>query len=232
MRPTGSCERGQSLPSDPELIRAALEGDRRAIDDLVDRLTPVVQARVARLLLSRAGARGLDVRAQVEDLTQEVFLSLFDDDGRVLASWDPERGLSLENFVGLVAHRQTVSLLRSGVTSPFTEDATEERELLQLVDATADGALEQRMASRETLLMVLDQLQLSLAPRSLDLFERLFLKEESVESISASTGLSRDAVYAWRSRLGKLARKAAKKAIAEHQSPSGQRADARTTRGM
>ena len=54
-----------------------------------------------------AGARklisaGRDIRQEVEDLSQEVFLQLFAEGGRVLATWQPERGLTLLNFVGLV----------------------------------------------------------------------------------------------------------------------------------
>ena len=83
-------------------------------------LTPVIQARVARTLLAHRSrlAGGRDVRQEVEDLSQDVFLALFDRDGHVLRSWEPERGLSLENFVGLVAERQVLSFLRSAGAIP------------------------------------------------------------------------------------------------------------------
>jgi RNA polymerase sigma-70 factor (ECF subfamily) len=82
------------VAGDQDLLRAALTGDRASTVALVDKLTPVVQARVARVLLVQGGAAGRDIRRQVEDLTQEVFLSLFDDDGRVLRSWRAELGPS------------------------------------------------------------------------------------------------------------------------------------------
>jgi RNA polymerase sigma-70 factor (ECF subfamily) len=50
----------------------------------------------------------------VEDLSQEVFLTLFSRDAHVLRSWQAERGSSLESFVGLVAERQVLSFLRGG----------------------------------------------------------------------------------------------------------------------
>lgn len=196
-------------PPESVLIAAAIAGDRAAVDELVARLSPVIQARVARLLLARGAGR--DLRVQVEDMTQEVFLSLFEDDARVLRSWNPERGLSLENFVGLVARRQAISILRTGAASPFTEDATEETELLRLADGGGDAGLEERVASREAMLRIYDHLQMALSPRSLELWQRLYIDEESVESVMATTGLSADAVYAWRSRLGKLARGVAEK---------------------
>jgi DNA-directed RNA polymerase specialized sigma24 family protein len=220
------------VSSDEELIRQALAGDRPAIDRLVDRLTPIVQARIARLLLARARATGRDMRAQVEDMSQEVFLSLFDHDGRVLRAWDRQRGLSLENFVGFVAHRQAISILRNGATCPFTEEATEQRALLELVDETAPAQLEQDIAARETLLLLLDQLRLSLSPRSLEMFERLFVLEESVESLRATTGLSAAAVHTWRSRLGKLARAAGKTLFGQEETWSAVAAAPRRSRGM
>src|SRR4051812_50171744 len=89
-----------------DLVRRALAGDPASLDRLVEVLTPVVQARVARTLLANrhrlAGRRV--VRQEVEDLSQEVFLALFDRDARVLRAWRPERG-SLESFVGRIAER-------------------------------------------------------------------------------------------------------------------------------
>ena len=42
-------------------------------------------------------------------MTQAVFLSLFEDDGKALRAWDPDRGSPLESFVSLLAHRQVIS---------------------------------------------------------------------------------------------------------------------------
>src|SRR5262245_1194983 len=106
--------------TDRARIEAALAGDEGAVRQLVDELGPVIQARVARALLRRASGRS--VRQEVEDLTQEVFASLFEDDGRILRAWDETRGLSLKNFVGLVAGRQATSILRSGRTTPWRDD--------------------------------------------------------------------------------------------------------------
>src|SRR5215831_17740303 len=128
------------------LVREALTGDQAALTRLVALLTPVIQARVARTLLAhrpRLGG-GRDVRQEVEDLTQEVFLSLFVKDGQVLRSWEAGRGLSLQNFVGLVSERQVVSLLRSGKRNPWKEEPSPAEEL----DAAAeDGGPEEVTAS-------------------------------------------------------------------------------------
>lgn len=97
------------------LVRRALTGDQTALSRLVGALVPVINARVARTLTRRSLlVSGRDLRQEVEDQSQEVFLALFSRDAHILRSWQAERGLSLENFVGLVAERQMLSFLRSG----------------------------------------------------------------------------------------------------------------------
>ena len=187
------------------LVAGALAGERLAVARLVATLTPVVQARVARTLLSRRFTRGAgrDVRPEVEDLSQDVFLALFASDGRVLRSWAAERGLSLENFVGLVSERHVVSFLRSGRRNPWKEEPTAGEDLDVRVD---EPDPEEVAASRQQLRLLLDRLRESLSPLGMHLFQLLFVQELSLQEAMAVSGLSADAVYAWRSRLRRLAR--------------------------
>ncbi len=195
---------------DATLVEKALAGDARAVRSLVDRLTPVIQARVARGLLRRsASAAGRDVRQEVEDLAQEVFVALFAQGGRVLRTWSPSKGLSLRNFVGLVAERQTASILRSGKRSPWTEDPTESPDLDRA--GGTDQETERRVISRDLLATVVGLLRTELSPKGLHLFELLMLEQRTVADVCAATGMKTDAVYAWRSRLAKRVRQIAKK---------------------
>lgn len=188
-------------------LEAALAGDGGAVERIVALLTPVIQARVARCLLlyRRGGAAGRDVRQEIGDLAQEVFLLLFSQDGKVLRSWRPERGLSFENFVGLVAERQTVSFLRSGKRSPWKEDPTLSEELD--AEPAREAEPELAAASRDQLRRLFVRLKEELTPLGRQLFDLLFLQELDVGEVGQRTGLSADAVYAWRSRLRKLARR-------------------------
>ncbi len=187
-----------------EELARALAGDEPALTALVDTLTPVIQARVARrLLLGQAGrARSRDIRQEVEDLAQEIFLVLFADGARVLRNWNPEMGLSLANFVGIVAERQVLSILRSGKRSPWKEDPTLTEELDG--EAPASGP-EDVAASREELRLLLRRLHEELSPLGRQLFEMIFVHEFGVSEVVARTGMSSAAVYAWRSRLRRLA---------------------------
>lgn len=193
------------LADEQEGLRRALSGDEAARNRLALALLPVIQARVARSLLRwrLPAGRGRSVRQEVEDLSQDVLLLLFADGGKVLRTWQPERGLALSQFVGLVAERRTVSSLRSGRRSPWKEDPTLPEEL----DREApDRGPEEVVASREELRFVLRRLAEELTPLGRQLFDLLFLQELPLPEIVARTALSADAVYAWRSRLRKLAR--------------------------
>ena len=192
-----------------DLVQRALAGDQAALERLVARLTPVIQARVARTLRDYRSllAGGRDLRQEVEDLTQEVFLELFRRDAHVLRSWQAERGLSLENFVGLMAERRVISFLRSGKRNPRKEDPSFAADELEAVAVTVDDDPEKVTASREQLALLLDRLREEVSPQGWQIFDLLYIQELSQPEAKAATGLSDDAIYAWRSRLRRLAQK-------------------------
>jgi RNA polymerase sigma factor (sigma-70 family) len=189
------------------LVKRALDGEPAAQNELVALLTPVIQVRVARTLLARLSflAGGRSVREVVKDLTQDVWVALIDRDWRVLRSWRPERGLSLANFVGLVAERQVLSFLRSGRRNPLKEEplfTDEELETLSL-----DPGPEEILANREQLALLLDRLREDQSLQAVQLFDLLYVQELSPAEVQAVTGLSAAAVYQWRSRLRREAQR-------------------------
>ena len=188
---------------DPARIRDALAGSPDAIDDLMRAATPVIQARVARALLRRPEARGRDIRQEVADFTQDVFVTLFSSDAKALRAWDPQRGLSFANFVGLLAQRRVSSLLRARHGSRWHEelhtDSAHEASVAQ-PGPDADAG------SRELLRRVLEELEATLSPRGMELFQRLYVAQDAVEDVCRQTGLSANAVHQWRRRLGIAAR--------------------------
>ena len=196
--------------SDVELLALALSGERSATESLVAKLAPVVQARVG-LALSRRlkQARGRNLKQYVEDLVQEVFVALFEQDGRILRNWNPDRGLSLKSFVGLVAEREVGMLLRTSKRNPFTEDPCDAIDLEIGADANdLDRRVlpESEAESNELLDLLLDELERRLSPQGLFVFKILFVEECSNEEAAALSGLSLDALYAWKSRISRLAR--------------------------
>ena len=205
--------------AEKKLIQRALAGETRAVRDMVALLTPVIQVRAARALTSRAQLSGRSIRQEVEDMTQEVFAALFDQDGRALRAWDPDRGLSFKNFVGLLAQRQVASIMRSGKRSPWREDPADNDIVASLPQAEPGPEL--RALSRQLLVSLLERLRERLSPRGLELFERLIVQQEPIAELSRRTGMSAEALYAWRSRLLRQARQLAAEIETEMQVESG-----------
>lgn len=187
-------------------IELALAGDRAAADHLVRALTPVIQRSVAYglLLWHHGAAASRNIPQEVADLTQEILLHLFVDDGKVLRRWKPERGLSLERFVGFVARRQTLAFLRNGKRSPWKEIPTPPEDLDQV---DRESSPEAAASSRQQLEHLLAQLKEELSPLGWHLFDLLYLRELSVDEVVEQTDLSSDAVYKWRSRLSHRVRR-------------------------
>jgi RNA polymerase sigma-70 factor (ECF subfamily) len=183
---------------DLELVNAALARDPTACRALIAQLAPVVRQRVAKMLLCSAGRSGRTASpADVDDLAHDVFVVLFDRDGRVLKAWDPQRGLSLRNFVGLVAQREAAAILRSGRRSAWAEDPTQDDVQLGASEHTP----EREAAAREELGIVLDRLRERLSPRGLLMFEALFSDHQAVEQVCEQFDMTANAVYSFRSRL-------------------------------
>ena len=187
------------------IVRDAVAGDQAAITVLVDWLTPVVQARVARTLLRRGAAgAGDDLRQKVADLTQESSWGC-SPTGRRCCAPGSRTGASrcatssALSLAGRCGESCAAPGRRPGRNRPSTP-------MTPAWWSMASRDPESRIASRQMLHLLLDRLEASLSPKGLELFRRLFVHQQTVETICADIGMSAEAVYAWRSRISRLAR--------------------------
>jgi DNA-directed RNA polymerase specialized sigma24 family protein len=186
------------------LLGRALVGEPQAVRALIAAFTPVIQARAARALVRRSGSRSRDPRQELADLTQDVLLLLFREDGRILRAWSAERGLSLLNYVGLVAEREVAQIAGSGRRSPWSLNPAEVSEMERAAPPVESA--ESSVGSRDLLDRLYTRLEGELHPSALELFRLLVVEELPTADVCAMTGLSTDAVYTWRSRLLRRAR--------------------------
>jgi DNA-directed RNA polymerase specialized sigma24 family protein len=189
-------------------VVAAIGGDAGCMRRVLEAIVPVIRVRVARALYKyRSRVQSRSLVQEAEDLSQEILVTLLADGGRVLSSWDPARGLPLRDFVGLVAERGAIAILRSGSRTPWREDLVEAGAL----DLRAEKApsIEGRVVSRDFAERLYFALREDLSPLGFDMFCRLFVEEQEVEAICRETTLSRDAVYTWKNRLAKRIRELA-----------------------
>ncbi len=186
-------------------VERALAGDAATLDALTRALAPVVQVRVARALLRRAaGARGRNLRADLEDLVQEVFAVLFTGRGRALRAWDPSRGLSFLNFIGFLAEREVGMLMRTSKRNPWTEDPTPSETLQAMQPRSASH--QAQLEARDLLEVLCDRLRERLTPQGRLYFQRLYVEERSIESVASEAGTTSGALYAWRARFKTMLR--------------------------
>lgn len=178
------------------LLRRTLDGERAAGRVLLDRLLPVVHARVWRRLRGVPGL-GLDPA----DLVQETLASLFADDARVLRQYDPARGASPENFVGLVAERMAGRLIeharaqrrgggQAGVSLDDAQGAADE----------APGAA-RRVEDQDLVRRFAEHVEATLPERGRLVFRLLYLDEFSPPEVATALNVNLQVVYNWQHRV-------------------------------
>ena len=185
-------------------LEAALAGDRVARNRLVDLLIPLVQKCVARALLRHSAARGRAIRQDVEDLTQDVLIHLISNDFKVLRAWNPKGGMSLKNWICLIATRRTNLALRSRKKSPYTEDPTPDENF----DRSDPSPLPDLAAiSVDLLRKLLVRLKEEVSELGYYMFTLLFMCELPPEEVAKLSGKSIASVYKWQERLRKIVRR-------------------------
>lgn len=195
-----------STGEETELLRLGLVGGRQELNALVMYLMPVVQLRVGRVLAGAAGgSRRRNLREEVEDMAQEVFALLFEHDAKILRAWSPDRGLSLRNFVGMVARRKARAILGVRKRNPWYEEPIEDSVVERALPEAADA--ERRLAAKELLAKAMARLEAEQSERGRRLAELIFKDGLTNPEIVSATGLKTDAVYQWRSRLTRALRK-------------------------
>ena len=181
-----------------ELLRRALGREPAAVRALVRYLEPRLLLR-AHSLLSYRGGRG--PRAEAMDLVQAAWRELIRDEWKVLRQWDPERGVRLISYVGVVATNRMISELRKG-RREASEIATPPEDMARIA-ALVDG-LEDRVSDRQYLELVVTELRARLSGKGQTAFEVLYLEGLSVEEAMAKTALTRESIYSHRRRIKKL----------------------------
>jgi RNA polymerase sigma factor (sigma-70 family) len=186
-----------------QLVDRALAGDPGAQRLLVTELTPTIQWSVGKMLRRwRTGlAAARDLRQEVEDMVQEVFVELFEKDGLTLRRWDPDR-LPLKGFVGYVARIRTAEVLRSR-RSPWREQPSAPDDL---PGGTVRRTPEDDTGSIDLLRKIHLCLTAGFSTDDAHLFDLFFLRQLPPQHVADTVDRTLAAVYKWRSRLYEKAR--------------------------
>ncbi len=195
------------LSEDERLVHDALAGDPQARRRLATRLLGTIQREVVAVLRRSAPAQLRDPRQEVQELTQEVLVALFERSGQELRRWDPQRGRSLDSFVRLIARRRVARILGQRRGNPWADQPVDPQTLDE--DEGGDGVLLQQLEERSLLGRVLDRVYAHMSPRDAELFQLLFVDEREPQEVAEALGMTRGAVNAWCYRTRKLVRSVA-----------------------
>lgn len=184
------------------LVPRALAGDSEAVETLVDRLMPVVRARVRRALAKRGRSLGPN---DGDDLVQEIWLVLIAHEGRQLLAFDPERGMTLEGYVGLVAEREVGNLIdrerakkRGGHLRAVELD---EAESAAMAASPEEGAIAANLAAK-----LGEHIQNAMPARGQLVFRHAFTDGREPPEVAKLMGVSVQVVYNWQHKIRELAR--------------------------
>lgn len=184
------------------LIEAAARGDEAAAKRLSDRLAPVITARVRRLLARQRKLGPNDL----QDLVSEVWLSLFDDDWRRLRSYQPDKGASLEGYVGLIAEREAINRLEHLATQKrgggIEHTGDEAAHNVPSIDPDPE-----QVSSAHELATALDKhLWAELPERGRMVLRYLYHDGRDVTEVATILAVQAQVVYNWQHKIRQLAR--------------------------
>lgn len=186
------------------LVALAVAGRMDAMERLVAWLTPVIQVRAARALLAGSGGAHRNLREEVEDMTQEVFTTLLEHQGRVLRAWRPGAGLSLRNFVGMVARRRVGAIMSVRKRNPWYEEPVDDGAVERALPTTIDA--EARVGAAQVVTEALRCTGAELSERGQAMLGWMIRDGLTSDEIRARTAMTDAAIYQWRSRISRSLR--------------------------
>lgn len=178
------------------LLRGVLAGDPISRRRFVDRYGPYLRVCVQRTFLRTGFA---PARQDVEDLVNDIWVSLFEDGLRVLRLYDPARS-SLALWLGVIARNKTIDRIRGSYPSPL---ATEE----DLRDRAGEEVSPTARLEEEERWSLLEEAMQRLSPSDRNFLEALYLRDCPPRELARELGIHTISVYTRRAKIqGKLAR--------------------------
>ena len=197
VRPVAEPESLGGGPADVDPALAAyLAGEPDGAERLVTAFGAVVRDAIGRFLALRVRGR-VDL---AEDLTHEVFVALFRDDGRKLRTFAGRHGCSFAGWLKVVAVRLTIDRLRRDTRLVALDDDTppmlELRRTLR-----SDGPDPEAVLQGAETAARLQQTMAELGPKDRLLAEMHLVRGASLEEVARLLGVTMNAAYVRKSRV-------------------------------
>ena len=190
---------------DELLLAAVLRRDQRAFAELLRRYRGLLFRCITRITARYERVLGSE---DVEEVFAEVCMALWSDDLRRLRAFDPNRGMKLGSWLGLIATHTTYDFLRRVARRPICDDACAPEQKTDEPSALERLLCRERRGALATLVGELSR-------RDQAFFACYFGAEREPEDIARGLRISVKTVYSKKNKITtRLLRRAAETAIA------------------
>jgi RNA polymerase sigma factor (sigma-70 family) len=173
--------------TEKNLIAGCLQRDKAAWDAFVVQYANLVYHTIKKTL---ALHHATIVPDAVDDLFQEVFLSLVKDDFDQLRRFRGDRGCTVASWVRMIAARRTIDHLRKLNKAPDSLDGSLPTQPANQADEGSEGQLQ-----------LLADAVAKLQPRERVIVDLLFTRGLSAQQVASNLHLTVGAVYTHKSRI-------------------------------
>lgn len=208
----GVTSRAESIPlaeatdATMELLRGCIRGDAEARRRFVEEYSGIVSFGVS-VIFQQFGRPSR--KEEIEDLCQDVFLSLFDQDARKLRQYQGRNGCSLASWVRVVANRLTIDRLRrEGRTVSLDDPGNAETSRVRDAHPDARPGPEPQVEEARRAQRVREMIED--LPSKDQVFVRLFyFQGMPIEEVANTIGITTNAAYVRKMRLHEKLRRIA-----------------------
>lgn len=189
-----------------ELLRGCIRGDAESRRRFVEEYSGIVSFGVS-VIFQQFGRPSR--KEEIEDLCQDVFLSLFDQDARKLRQYQGRNGCSLASWVRVVANRLTIDRLRRegrtvSLDDPGNAESSRVRDAHPDARPGPEPQVEEARRAQRVRAMIDD-----LPPKD-QVFVRLFyFQGMPIEEVASTIGITTNAAYVRKMRLHEKLRRIA-----------------------
>jgi RNA polymerase sigma factor (sigma-70 family) len=179
-------------------IRRCVNGDKKSWDEFIERYSRLVYNYIHSILALKGTIQfNPDI---VNDISQEIFLSLIKDNFKKLRSFKARNGCSLASWLRLITIHSTIDYLRRLKPTVSLDQENEEDFSLEDIIADDSASAKEMLTDEEKLNSLKDCIG------KLDLDEQYFLelhmnRNLALEDIKDMLGISRPAVDMRKSRI-------------------------------
>ncbi len=192
-----------NIPEEKKLIALCLSGDKKAWDQLVEKYSKLVYNRIYRNLEAKGWT---PERHLVEDLFQEVFLTVLKDDFKKLRQFGWKNDCSFSTWFSVVVNNLVLDFIpkeskKINKTESIHKKLDPESKETLLDTLKDESANIRDTLSKQEITHLLKEVIDTLDEEDRTLLDLFFYQELPFEAIATLTGKSIDALYMQKKRL-------------------------------